>query len=365
MKCRFMLLALLAALPASAGNVWLTLNDGKHELVKELGADGGLVTVLEHSFTVAFGESPTQIALISHDQAAAQNQLRVIAKETRQVLWIWPVAATPVQQASGPAPDIVLVEDAAYLLAHTMTLAANAAPVRNERGGMFNVLRIALRTGETTVLPLGKEFRNPRLANFDGVPLVTDWAGYAVWRLASDRNSMTSVIEEEHLADILRAERSDETRRKLPFSARADFVAVPGAGVFRMSRFGRLHRVAGAGLEPLPAPHASLDIGPAQNKEMLLAATSQKDPAIAVVRRTGATRTVTFIDALSLSTLWERELPQGASPWSMLAAGADTVLYIENRQGSLVRTSRDLTSVLRLLPADQVASSRVLSAGLP
>ena len=357
--------AMLAAAPASAGNIWLTLHDGKHEQVTELAAKGP-VTALDHESTVVFGESPTQLAVVSYDKAAAQYQLRLLNKQTRQQLAIWPIPLIPTQQASGTAPDVVLLDDTAYLLAHAGPLAAGAPYTRNELGGGFNLLRINLRTGATKVLLLGGAFFNPRLSNYEGVPVVTDWAGYAVARLAPDESGMISVIGPDELSDILPAERSDQARRNLPFNARADYVAVPRAGIFRLSRFGLLHRVAGPDLVALPAPHASLTLGPAQNKELLLAVTSESGPAIAVVRRAKDQRTLAFIDAATLTVIWERELPPGASPSSMVSAGPDSVLFIDQQKGALIRTSRAGTTVIRELPASQHhGSARILSAGIP
>jgi hypothetical protein len=363
MNSWLMALALLVVSAASAGNTWITLHDGTRELVTELGP-GGPVTVLAHANTMAFGESPTQVAIVSYDQAAAQNQLRLFDKQTRQLLATWPLPATPVSLLSGAAPDVVLLDGTAYVLTHATTLAASTALTRNARGGSFNVVKVALRTGEIAALPLNNEFFNPRLCNFGGVPVVTDWAGYAVWRLAPGGREMTAVIGTQHLSDILPAERTDQARRTMPYNARADSVAVPRAGVFRLSKFGLLHRIAGPDLEPLPAPHDSLALGPAQNKELLLAVTSAKGPAIAVVRRDQDKRTLAFIDASTLSVSWERELSPGVSVWSMAAAGPDAVIYIDKEKRALMQLTRDGTSVLTELPAERrYESAHIISAG--
>src|SRR5688572_11986180 len=359
----WLMAALIASTPATAGNTWIMLHDGKNEQVTELRSNGA-ISALAQSNTLAFGESSTQIALVSYEQAAAQNQLRVLDKRTRTLVVIWPVPATPVSLLSGAAPDIVLLDDVAYLLTHSTTLSGGTQHTRNERGGRFNVVRIELRTGEVAVLPLGDAFANPRLSNYDGVPVVTDWAGYAVWRLAPGGKEMTSVIGPDELSDILPAERTDQARRNLPYNARADYVAVPGAGVFRMSKFGLLHRVAGPDLAPLPAPHASIALGPAQYNERLLAVTSEKGPAIAVVRNTQEKRTLAFIDAATLDVVWERELPSGISPASMVPAGPNSVLYIDHEKGTLLRTTRDGTAVVRNLPSSRYYNgARILSAG--
>jgi hypothetical protein len=365
MNSWLMVLALVVAPAASAANTWITLHDGKRELVTEL-TPGGPVTVLAHANTMAFGESPAQVAIVSYDQSAAQNQLRLFDKQTRQLLATWPLPATPVSLLSGAAPDVVLLDGAAYVLTHSTTLAVNTPLTRNERGGTFNVVKVALRTGDIAVLPLNNEFFNPRLSNFGGVPVVTDWAGYAVWRLAPDGREMTAVIGAQQLSDILPAERTDQARRTMPYDARADSVAVPRAGVFRLSKFGVLHRIAGPDLEPLPAPHDSLALGPAQNKELLLAVTSAKGPAIAVVRRDQGKRTLAFIDAATLSVSWERELASGIHVWSMAAAGPDAVLYIDKEKLALVKLTRDGITVLRELPADRrYEGAEIISAGMP
>jgi hypothetical protein len=359
------LAVMFAAAPASAGNIWITMHDGSREFVAELGPKGP-VTALAHASTMAFGESATQIAVVSYDQAAAQNQLRVLDKQTRALVATWPVPTTPVSLLSGAAPDIVLLDDTAYLLTHATNFSPGFQYTRNERGGGFNVVRIALRTGETRVLPLTDAFFNPRLCNYDGVPVVTDWAGYSVWRLAPDGKDMVSIIGRDEILAVLPAERAQRKHRTLPFSARADFVAVPGAGVFRLSMFGQLHRVIGPDLVALPAPFAALELGPAQDKELLLAVASKKGPAIAVVRRKQDKRTVAFVDAATLTVSWEQDLPQGARPWSMIAADPDAVFYVDSARHAVMRTDRSGTKVIRELPVNpRLDSAHLLSAGKP
>jgi hypothetical protein len=355
--------AVLAAAPVSAGNIWVSLHDGKRDLVTELGPQGPR-TALAQPTVLAFGESPTRIAVVAYDVAAARNQLHLLDKQTRALVATWALPTTPVSLLSGAAPDIVLLDECAYVLLHATILSTASSPVRNQLGGMFNVIKVALRTGEISVLPLSNDFFNPRLRNYEGVPVVTDWAGYAVWRLAADGAKMVRVIGKEQLSDILPAERTDPASRALPYNARPDYVAVPGAGVFRVSRFGLLHRITGPDLAPLPAPHVAMAIGPAQHVEALLAASTQTGPAIAVVRRVQDRRMLTFIDATSLAIAWERELPTGTSPWSMVEAGEDAVMYIDTDRGALMQSSRDGTVVLRKLPASQhYSSAHILSAG--
>jgi len=346
-------------------SIWITLHDGTNELVTELGPRGP-VTVLSHAMTMAFGESPTQIAVVSYERAAAQSQLRIIDKQTRQVLATWPIPATPVTLLSGAAPDIVLLGEAAYLLTHASILEPGQAIVRNSRGGMFNVVRIALRTGETRMLPLGNVFANPRLCDFGGIPVVTDWAGYSVWRLAPNGKNFIAVIGKDELSDILPAESPERVGTSLPYNARADFVAVPGAGVFRLSKFGLLHRVADPDLKALPAPHASMPVGPAQDIERLLSVTAERKPAIALVRRQKDKRTIIFIDATTLTEIWERELPEGISSYTLVALGPDALVGIDTGKHALVRVSRDRAAVLAALPETrQYGNAHILSAGNP
>ncbi len=351
--------------PAGAGDPWVTLRDGDQEQVVELRAQGS-ITVLKHHSTAVFGESPTQIAIAAYDTASRQYQLRIIDKHARQVRASWPLPLTPVRQLSGTAPDVVLLDDVAYVMTHAWSLAPGETLERNASGGTFNIVRITLRTGEIRVLPLKDTFANPRLANFDGVPVVMDWAGYSVARLSAHGEEMISVIARDELFSMLPDERAERQRRTLPFSARADYVAVPGAGIFRMSKFGVLQRVADARLAALTAPFASLPLGPAQFNERLLAATSSKGPAIAIVRNEQGRRTLVFVDARTLTESWRRELPPDVSPPSLAAGGPDAVVGIDAEKGALVRVSREDIEELRKLPAaESFGGSRILSAGAP
>jgi hypothetical protein len=356
--------AAMAAATASAGEYWVSIQDGDREAVVVLEPERH-VTVLRHEATALFGESAAHVALISYNTAAAQCQLRIIDKKSRQTLAVWPVPDTPVRNLSGAVPDIVLVDDAAFVLTHSWPLSASATPVRNERGGFFNLARIALRTGRTTLLPISDVVANPRLASFDGTPVVLAWAGYSVLKLSADGESVDTVIDRATLFSQLPEERAERERRTLPFNARADYVAIPGGGIFRMSKLGMLQRVADTRLSALRPPFASLALGPAQFHERLLAMESSKEPAIAVVRREQDVRTLTVIDGAALTEKWRRDLPLAVSSWSLVAAGDDTLLGIDAENAAVVRITRGGIETVSALPRGAHHHARILSAGNP
>ena len=366
MKAWFMAAAFaaLASVTAAAGDYWVSIQDGDREAVVVL-TPANHVTVLRHEATALFGESSAHVALISYNTAAAQCQLRIIDKKSRQTLAVWPVPDTPVRNLSGAIPDIVLVDDAAFVLTHSWPLSAGAKPVRNEHGGFYNLARIALRTGRTTLLPIGDVVANPRLASFDGIPVVTDWAGYSVLKLPADGEGVETVIDRETLFSQLPEEGAERERRTLPFNARADYVAIPGGGIFRMSKLGVLQRVADARLSALQPPFASLALGPAQFHERLLAMESSKGPAIAVTRREQDVRTLAVIDATTLTENWRRDLPHAVSSWSLVAAGDDALLGIDAENAAVVRITRGGIETVGALPPGAHHHARILSAGNP
>ena len=364
MKTWMVASALCAVLPVAAGDLWMTRHEGEIEYITALASEGPETVATQTAATLAFGESPAQLLVISWNPAAVENQLRVIDKQTRQLIAIWPVPDRPVSLLSGAAHDIVVLDEVAYLLTHSSDVVPGAVLRRNARGGTFNVVRMALRTGATQVLPLGDAFANPRLSNYLGIPVVTDWAGFAVWRLADDGGEMIAVLGREELSDILSVERSAQAHRILPDSARPNFVVVPGSGVFRLSSFGELHRITDARLVPSRPPHASLRLGPAQFQERLLAGLSGRGPAIVSVRNENQRRTLTFIDAETVEILWQRELPAGTRPWTVTATGEDAVVYIDAQERAIKRTDREETRVLRDLPTGG-ESGQILSIATP
>jgi hypothetical protein len=356
-----MSLALALALAMSqvaAADVWVLCNKGQAPTIATVSKSG--VSDVARRYPMVYGESPETLALVSYEKAAGRYQLDLIDKKTRQTTATWAVPALPTTLLAGAAPDLVLSGGFAYLLTHAAAPDGQGLGRNSQRGG-FNVLQVRLSDGDAHTIELPDQFANPRLSDFDGIPVVTDWDGYAAWKIDSAHVAVGPLLGVADLDDRSAEARALE-RARVGYDARANFVVVPHSGIFRLSIHGELQRVVDADLRKLPAPSVSLDVGPARDVQQLFAATSGTGPAIAMIRRKQGDSYVAFVDARTMKISWEAKLAPDIQAWNVLPAGTDAVVYVSADNKALIRTAKSGTAVVRDLPdAGWAGASRILS----
>jgi hypothetical protein len=349
-------LVLLAMVPlARAEGAWVSYEMGDRAVVAHLTAAGAAKAV-EFRTLSTFGQSDSSIAVVGREGNV--SSLVVIDKRNPANLVRWSIMDLPAAWLSGPIPDVLLHGEFAYLL--TLNMRVDGMPV-NPRDP-FRLTRIALRDGTTTAYPLGARFANPRLRTLDGSAVVTDWSGIAVSTLPPSGTELVPLIGESDLADIIPAEFGEREHPTLPYDSWSDYITVPGAGLFRLSKFGDLQRIADARLHVLPPPHLAVNVGPARSVRMLLAARADEQPAVAVITESEGKIRAAFIAAGATKITFEMQLPASASPLSVVASGSNSLTFIDNASRSVTRQDDAGIRTIAQFPAGAALSeARILS----
>ena len=362
MKTGIVLICALLSLPAAAGTLWISHYDGVDSQVDRIPESGTPIRVAQ-AYPAARAETPTRVAVVAGFEDPMSFRVRVFDKKTGRVISDWPIPLSPEQSIGRNFSDVLLLDDSAYLLVRAGSFDPPAT-VRNALGGIYTVIHVALRDGKSRALPLDEKYEHAQLLSLGGVPVVAEWRRNAFARLSPDGSRMQELRFDDALADGMSTKDADFVwSSHFPC---AEQVAVDGVGLFRQSKTGHLQRVTDAYLEPLPAPRASIALGPVNHTQLLIAATSSAGPAIAVIRQEEKGRSLTFVDATTLSVLWKRPLDAGANIWATIAAGPDAIAYVDSEQGVVKRLSRTGVQVMHRLPAESYFThAHLLSAGAP
>lgn len=306
--------------------------------------------VLTVGRVAVYGASERAIAVLSHKAAAGGYILDILDLSTGTVTASWPVDADPVMQLSGPSRDIVLSDAFAYFLTIK----------HSDVGASFHFNQLSLLDGYIRTLPLPARFANPRLTDFEGTPLLYSWNGFGVVRFDPLTQRFEELVSRVDVADVVSKEEMGKRSGKISASAFADHVAVSGAGVFRLSKFGNLHQVLNPDLSPLDADR-SMPLGSAENILRLFETTFDDRPAIGVVRKVNGRLQLAYIDAERLSVVGKRVLPRGVVPQSIVGSTHNAVFYIDRSAGSIMRISKHSETMVSRLPAAQVAGARIVA----
>lgn len=253
-------------------------------------------------------------------------------------------------QLSGPSRDIVLTDVAAFFL--TVEHGGDA-------GASFQLNELSLADGTIRKVPLPTGFANPRLVNFGGVPLLYSWNGFGVARFDATSQRFDQLISRVDVGEVVSREEMAQRSGQIGAGAFADHVAVPGAGVFRLSKLGDLQQVLNADLSPVDEAH-SISLGPAESVLRLFATTMDDRPGIAVVLKRNGGLQLAYVDALRLSMLGEQALSRGAVPQSFVGSSYNSVFYIDAAVASIKSLSKRSEKAVARLPASLVGTARIL-----
>jgi hypothetical protein len=352
---------------AQAQEAWLLLNRSDHyELVRT--ASGRLEDVLNLGKVAAYGQSREALAVIYADPATRAFRLDVLEKASRRVILSHPIEARLQAHLAGVMEDLVLSSRYVYFAsirtnsAHQVTL--------NSLGGRLDLNQIRLADGAVKSFPLPPSCHTAHLVDYDGVPLVYGWNGYGVWKLDEDSMTLQALIQDSDVEDIAAAERADCGCKTHPGPGPfADDIAMPGAGVFRVSRTGKLQKVLDGRLGAASAPRQSVDLGFDLGPDGQFAALSRGvlngRPVIGVLGMRGTETIFQYRDPTSLSIQWQVRFPSSTvSPSLGSLAIPSGILFVDKGKGTIDRATPTGTEIMwnlhELDPTAELTSARVI-----
>jgi len=322
-NCTYSLLALACALclsgTAFSQEAWFLLpRAGSHSSLVAMTADGAVQNIAELGFAVSYGESQNAMAFLSSN-GHGTSTLDVIGKSSRQTALSLPLDKGAIPKLSGVERSIAMTDDFAYFAVFHAPLTPKPTPLsKNELGGVFDFIQVSLHSGEVTSLPLPPDCVSPTVVDFNGTPLVFAYNAYGVWKFDPSSKSLQRLVSKEDLDDVLTEECSAFHCGGFRPQTWAEYVGVPGAGVFRLSQLGALDQVLDANLELVHPPRPTLQLGLGDPDVGLSPGTFAGSPAIAIfqVNEVIGAKTLTYVEARSLSVRWHTTLPQGKGPGS-------------------------------------------------
>jgi hypothetical protein len=350
-----------------AGESWLLLpqQNGGDTVAVPLGS--ALRTVATPGSIASYGQTDRVLGLLSYQPLLARHVLTIIDKASQEVtasvLIDMDENVHPVRWLSGAVLNLVLTEQFAYFVSYTWR-DGDSEPHRNSNGGFFDFDRVTLVSGKLEQFPLPAECVNCRLVDFEGTPLIYAWEGSGVWKFDAKR-SLVTLVSARDVKDILDREGDAKYggRRKV---AAADYVMVPGAGVFRLSRLGELQQVLNADLTPVGLPRRTVKVaGAGQNPEILLGR-FHGSPAIGVVRNVSDHLEFEYVDPATFKFEWQAILPRSVIIPSLYGLSDDAVVYLDQATSSIDKTTPEGTTVMQKLSANAAQFGfRILSIDSP
>ncbi len=323
------------ATPSIAQETWLLVGNADSSSMVAT-TPNGLRAIVDMGHALAYGESAKQIAFLS-GRAPGSYSLDVVDKALQKRVSHLLLNGHPAGMLAGPYRGIVLTDDTAYFL--TAYVTDHAAAGGNALGGAFEFNKVTITGGKQQTVPLPKDCKNPRLADFNGVALIYEWNGVNVWKFEAGSNTFDWVVSGQYVTPALIDERTAEAAKTLPRAAFADYVAVVGAGVFRLSKVGKLYQVLDENLATVPVPGKSLDLGPMGSVTRVLRTFYNGQPAIGLVARKNGQTVFAYVDPRNLTIEFQAVLTNNIVPESVYAPPGGAVYYVDRDSSSIMRTS--------------------------
>ena len=356
--------------PVLADSSWLLLSHQSGEDTVVVPVGGALRTVATPDRVASYGESGRVLGFLSYEMLLARHVLTIVDKPTQEVtnsvLINMDASVIPVRWMSGPILNLVLTDRFAYFASYSYTQ-GGGRPDLNRTGGVFDLDRVTLADGKLEQFPLPKECVNPRVVDFEGIPLVYSWEGFGVWKFDVAKRGVITLVSTSDVGDIIDREGNARYVRRGPESAVfSDYVLVPRAGAFRLSRVGELQQILNADLTPVSLPRRTVKVANTDAGEQpeILLGRFHGVPAIGVIRTLGDHLDFKYIDPATFKVEWETTLPKSASIPSIYGLSDDAVIYLDRATASIDKLTQQGTTVMQTVSAD-VNGVKILSIDTP
>jgi len=322
---------------------WLILDRSGHYTVAEAVGDT-LANTHDMGHLISYAQSPQAFALVSR-QADGTSVLNVLDQSTGQITRTFPINAYVIGHMSSPIEDLVFQDDAVYFV--SMHGNDRGFPP-NVKGGRLDLNRMALADGTVKTFPLPPECHTSRMLNYNGIPLIYAWNGFGVWKFDTSSGTLKRLTDAKQMADIFTSEEPVERARLVtsaqkvlvgPFS---DDVAVPSAGVFRLSKAGVLQKILDANLNQVgpgrPSVALGFDLGADGQYAQLTSGTFNGSPAIGALGTRKGSLVFEYINPGTLEVEWTTTMPSGTVAGS-LKPTADGIAYVDPDKAQIAKSS--------------------------
>jgi len=375
MKLRSLLilgLVLAGASGSAAADVaWLLTHESERRAVVR--ADGNQTqTVAYVGDQSIYGTTAQRIGILSEEGRGFV--LQVFDKATQQQVLSRPISSHVLTSLSGASRELALTAEAAFFVTGRFVTDGGMSLGRNNLGGLFDLNRVDLSSGNLTTIPLPEDCANARPVVFAGSVLVYSRNGYSLWRYVAERGRLEQLLSTNDLATALASEQQRSSTGSKALSSGlqgvlqgfADFLPVPGNGVFHLAKSGRLQQVLTLELKRVTgsAPMQSARSAGARIVQAF-SGTFGGAPAIGLVRSEPNGRTFfSYVDVMSQKVRWQIALPNRLVQGSVEPAGDSQIAYIDAEKAVVMKHSKaGVRSLWPLQPNPQgdFTDSRILA----
>lgn len=365
MIIRLVMFASLAlnAMPSASQNLVLLLKREEQYIVQAV--SGSTTTqIASLGYHPTYGESDSSFVFVS-ESVSGPTLLQVVDKTSKRVTGSWEINARPVPRVSGPSLGIITSGGYAYFA--SICYGPDRSTVApNEAGGAFDFNRVSLTDGKHERYPLPVAVRDPRIANYNGVPLIYSWNGPNIWKFEIATDSLVQVVSQLDIEDTIVAPGDAPIPEDLP-SRFTDYVVLPGAGVYRFSRFGVLSPVLNSDLSLLSSPDAGVavkDVGVSGRVSKVFASSVNDKTYIGIMSAGTSHIEIRLVDPQSMRTAKEFSLPATAVAATTLVSRDGLVYFVDGEGGSVNQVSQEAATDLRVIVGEQskaIHDARILS----
>lgn len=341
---------------AFAGESWLLLSEQSGDETVAVTAGSTLRTIATPGRVASYGQYNRELGFLSYQTPLARHVLTLVDESTQQVtasrLIDMSASVSPVRWMSGAILNLVLTDQYAYFVSYTYTEESGRS--LNQRGGLFDLDRVTIADGKLEQFPLPEDCVNPRIVDFDGIPLVYSWEGFGVYKLDVAKRSVVTLVSTNDVSDIIDREGAARYRRQGPATAIfSDYVMVPGAGAFRLSRVGELQQVLDGNLTPTHLPRRTLKVASTGEQPEILPGRFHGAPVIGVVRTLKDHVDFKYIDPATFNVEWEITLPGSTNIPSLYGLSNNAVIYVDQATASIDKVTEQGTMALRKVSAEE------------
>jgi hypothetical protein len=345
---------------ALADQSWLLLSHQSGQDTVAVPVGSALHTIATPGRVVSYGQSGRVLGFLSYESPLARHVLSIVDKPTQQVMATVLINMDenvhPVQWMSGAILNLALTNRFAYFVSYTHS-EGDRGPDRNRSGGIFDFNRLTLADGKLEQFPLPKECVNPRVVDFEGIPLLYAWEGFGVWKFDAAKHSLVTLVSTGDVSDIINREGNARyVRSGREAAIFSNYVMVPGAGAFRLSRVGELQQILNADLTLVSLPRRTVKVANVGEQPEILLGRFHSAPVIGVVRNLGDHLDFKYVDPATFDVEWETTLPKSADIPSIYGLSDNAVVYLDQATASIARLTLQGTTVMQKVSADEALS---------